>query len=194
MESARRRSIGVAVGVTLVAAAVGGWLLRRPAHVRVDAPNANVKITDVAEGDPRPVFTHALAIEDPNGWWIVLSSKPIDCATALDFEQDPYPKDKARIALDHAPATAPVEFPSEGIPRDRLCTNPSKMPEPPKTSQLTIEPSSPDRVKGRLRIDQEGVVTGPKRCLDVVKTYHWVGEGTFDAPICRRPFPWNRLP
>ncbi len=180
------------VGAVLVATLATGWLLRRRAHIQVDTPNASVELADVEGGDTRPVFTHALAIDDRGEWWLVLSSKPIDCATALGPGQDPYAKDTARIFLEHAPATAPVEFPTEGQPH--ACGDPSKMPERPKTSRLRIEASSRDQVKGFLYVDQQGVVTSRKRCIDVLRTYHWVGEGTFDAPVCRRSFPWNRLP
>lgn len=192
MGATRKWTVSLLGGILVVVVAAG-WLLRRRALVRVDTPNAYLKVVDVKGGEARPVFTHALAIDTTDGWWLVLSSAPIDCGTALDIEQDPYPKDTARLFLEHPPVTSAVEFPTDGIPSAEACTHPSKMPERPRTSTLTIDASSPGRVKGRLRVDQEGVIPGHKRCFDFVRSYHWVGEGTFDAPVCRLRAPWKWL-
>ncbi len=189
MSAARTR--GLAVAAAVLGVGLTGWFLRRVPDVRVDAPNASVTLVDLEGGDTREPHRFALVIDDDAGWWLVLSSAPLSCRQALDFERNPYPRNMLRIWFDGPPGTGGVEVPFDGVPRAQACTVSTTLPRPPQTSRLTLEAFTTDRLRGRLRIDQEGVVRGRERCLDFEKIYHWTGEGAFDAPVCRTP--WLRL-
>lgn len=189
MSAARTR--GLAVSATILVVGLAGWFLRRVPDVRVDAPNASLSLVDLDGGQTRAPHTFALVVDTGADRWLMLSSAPLACRHALDFEQNPYPKDAVRIWFDGPPRSGATEVPFDGVPRAQACTNPSTLPERPKTSTLTIEAFTTDRLRGRLRVDQEGVVPGHKRCFDFAKAYHWTGQGTFDAPVCRTP--WLRL-